>query len=72
MISIDTEKTIYVCTDGANGEVHILKPQFHCYSPMGIEHLRLDDPDPYGPHGDDKAIFKLLCDTEMTHITFDI
>jgi hypothetical protein len=32
----------------------------------------LDDPDPYGPHGSDAAVFKLLCESDMEHHTFDI
>lgn len=74
MIEIDTETTLYVCTDGTNAEVHILAPkawQKPC-SFQHIEHLRIDDPDPYGPHGNDAAVFKLLCESDMEHHTFDI
>lgn len=78
MIEIDTEFTLYVCTDGANAEVHILapcrapSPVFSTGSYKHIEHLRLDDPDPYGPHGNDAAVFKLLCESDMEHHTFDL
>ncbi len=75
MITIDTKSTIYVCTDGTNAEVHILHPNRHGpVKLMGfeIEHLRIDDPDPYGPHGTDAAVFKLLCESDMEHQTFDI
>jgi hypothetical protein len=91
MIEIDTESTLYVCTDGTNAEVHILAPKRTTledaiavlrpeYALRGrstssfehIEHLRLDDPDPYGPHGNDAAVFKLLCESDMEHHTFDI
>jgi hypothetical protein len=75
MIEIDTESTLYVCTDGTNAEVHILAPK-RCFritsSFEHIEHLRIDDPDPYGPHGSDAAVFKLLCESDMEHHTFDI
>lgn len=70
MIEIDTESTLYVCTDGTNAEVHILAPNGKAYT--HIEHLRIDDPDPYGPHGNDAAVFKLLCESDMEHHTFDI
>ena len=70
MIEIDTETTIYVCTDGANAEVHVLTPRGALFTK--IEHLRLDDPDPYGPNGNDAAVFKLLCESDMEHHTFDI
>ena len=36
------------------------------------EHLRLDDPDPYGPNSSDPAAFKLLCETDMEHHTFEL
>jgi hypothetical protein len=70
MIEIDTESTLYVCTDGTNAEVHILAPNGKAYT--HTEHLRLDDPDPYGPHGSDAAVFKLLCESDMEHHTFDL
>ena len=70
MIEIDTELTLYVCTDGANAEVHILAPNGKAYT--FTEHLVLDDPDPYGPHGNDAAMFKLLCETDMEHHTFEV
>jgi len=46
MIEIDTESTLYVCTDGANAEVHLLVPK--------------------------GRKFKLLCESDMEHHTFDI
>jgi hypothetical protein len=61
MIEIDTESTLYVCTDGTNAEAY-----------THTEHLRIDDPDPYGPHGTDAAVFKLLCESDMEHHTFEI
>jgi hypothetical protein len=70
MITIDTKSTLYVCTDGANAEVHILTPSSKTY--IHVEQLRLDDPDPYGPHSDDPAMFKLLCETDMERVTFEI
>jgi hypothetical protein len=70
MIEIDTESTLYVCTDGANAELHLLVPKGRKFT--DTEHLRLDDPDPYGPHGSDAAVFKLLCESDMEHHTFDI
>lgn len=70
MIEIDTDSTLYVCTDATNAEVHILAPKGKAYT--HTEHLRLDDPDPYGPHGEDPAIFRLLCDSDMDHQTFDL
>lgn len=80
MITIDTESTLYVCTDGTNAEVHILAPSRISSSGVKIggasyrhiENLRLDDPDPYGPNGNDAAVFKLLCESDMEHHTFDI
>jgi len=97
MITIDTESTLYVCTDGTNAEVHILFPRrgmqltgtalssapkrttlaeaiagITTSSFQHIENLRLDDPDPYGPNGNDAAVFKLLCESDMEHHTFDI
>jgi hypothetical protein len=79
MINIDTESTLYVCTDGTNGEVHILAPKRNPHPLYGglptgsykhIEQLCLDDPDPYGPNGSDAAVFKLLCESDMEHHTF--
>jgi hypothetical protein len=70
MIQIDTESTLYVCTDGANAEIHLFAPKSKRFT--DTEHLCLDDPDPYGPHNTDKAIFKLLCESDMEHHTFDI
>jgi hypothetical protein len=79
MIEIDTESTLYVCTDGANAEVHLFIPAggvtTACVTQAGgfaIDHLRIDDPDPYGPHGSDAAVFKLLCESDMEHHTFDL
>ena len=84
MIEIDTETTLYVCTDGTNAEVHIFIPAggvtaswltAPCVTQTGgtaIDHLRIDDPDPYGPHGTDAAVFKLLCESDMEHQTFEI
>lgn len=74
MITIDTESTLYVCTDGTNAEVHILTPKRATWrgGNKHIENLRLDDPDPYGPNGNDAAVFKLLCESDMEHHTFDI
>jgi hypothetical protein len=68
MIAIDTKSTLYICTDASNAEVHTLAPQSKSY--IHIEHLRLDDPDPYGPDSDSPAIFKLLCESGMDHQTF--
>lgn len=78
MITIDTESTLYVCTDGTNGEVHIIAPERTKYGGRArihlvykhIEHLRLDDPDPYGPYGNDVAVYKLLCESNMDRNTF--
>ena len=71
MITIDTESTLYVCTDGTNGEVHIIAPERAKYGVYKhIEHLRLDDPDPYGPYGNDVAVYKLLCESNMDRNTF--
>jgi hypothetical protein len=67
MITIDTKSTLYICTDASNEEVHILAPQGKAY--IHIEHLRLDDPDPYGPNSEDPAIFKLLCESSMERYT---
>lgn len=75
MIEIDTETTLYVCTDGANAEVHILVPPKLpvAHIRLTIEHLRLDDPDPHGPNGSDRAIFKILRESgDMEHHTFDV
>ena len=82
MITLDTESTLYVCTDGTNAEVHILAPKRTTFAEAiagiitssfeNIEHLRIDDPDPYGPNGSDAAVFKLLCESDMEHHTFDI
>jgi hypothetical protein len=79
MIEIDTESTLYVCTDGTNAEVHLFIPAggvtAACVTQTGwtnIEHLRIDDPDPYGPNGNDAAVFKLLCETSMEHQMFEI
>ena len=82
MITLDTESTLYVCTDGTNAEVHILAPKrttlaeaiagITTSSFQHIENLRIDDPDPYGPNGSDAAVFKLLCESDMEHHTFDI
>lgn len=82
MIAIDTESTLYVCTDGTNAEVHILAPKRTTLAEaiagitscqfQHIENLCLDDPDPNGPNGNDAAVFKLLCESDMTLHTFDI
>lgn len=75
MITIDTESTLYVCTDGTNAEVHLLAPKRTTQKPGSykhIENLRIDEPDPYGPNGNDAAVFKLLCESDMEHHTFDI
>jgi hypothetical protein len=79
MITIDTETTLYVCTDGANAEVHLFIPAGGVTAACAtktdgtaIDHLRIDDPDPYGPHGTDAAVFKLLCESDMEHHTFDL
>lgn len=84
MITIDTESTLYVCTDGTNGEVHIIAPARAKYGVCEIghqfpgrsgrykhiEHLRLDDPDPHGPYSNDVAVYKLLCESNMDRNTF--
>ena len=76
MIEIDTESTLYVVTDGANAEVHIIAPIGKVHADVStfasIEHLRIDDPDPYGPNATDAAIYKLLCESNMEHHRFDI
>ena len=69
MIQIDTENTMYVVTDGSNGEVHILYPKSMTFK--HIVQLKLDDPDHYGAHQNDGAVFKLIQD-HMEKDTFDV
>lgn len=68
-IHIDTQATVYVATDATNGTVHILRPRSgRCEQ---VEHLKLDDPDPHGPHADNPAVYQLLKDhpdMDETHI----
>lgn len=59
-IIIDTEATVYFATDATNGTAYIITPKTGRFETT--EHLKLDDPDPYGPYADDPAKFQLLKD----------
>lgn len=68
-MQIDTENTLYVVTDGSNGEVHILYPKSKTFK--DVVQLKIDDPDHYGPHKNDGAVYKLILD-QMERDTFDV
>jgi len=68
-MTLDTDDCLYVCTDGTNGTVHILAPKDGRFT--SVEQLKLDEPDPYGPHGNDRAQYQLLRE-EMEETTFDL
>jgi len=65
---LDTNNTIYVCTDGENGEVKILLPR-GCK--MEVQELKLDERDPNSARGNDKHEYHLLKE-EMDEHTFEI
>lgn len=57
-IEFDTQATVYVATNATEGVVYVLRPRSgRCES---VEHLRLDDQDPYGPDAADPHVFELL------------
>jgi len=68
-MTLDTS-AIYICTDSTNGTVHVLSPR-RLTSFTDIAHLKLDEPDPYGPQGTDRAQYDLLR-LEMEETTFDL
>lgn len=66
-MDIDTEKTIYVCTDRDNDEVRVLIPH-NLKSQLNLVHLNLSDRD---PDCTDAAEFKLLL-PEMDETRLDV
>lgn len=57
-IQLDTQATVYVATNATEGVVYALRPKSgRCEQ---VEHLRLDEPDPYGPDALDAHAFELL------------
>jgi hypothetical protein len=68
MITIDTDQTLYICSDKTNEEVHVFSPRSKSF--VYTEHYILDDPDPYGPNKSDRSIFNLLRETNMCHEIF--
>jgi len=64
-MELDTDRTVYICTDGQNGQVHLLVPR---QSGLWITHLQIDNPD---PEWTDAAEFRLLRG-EMNETTVDV
>lgn len=62
---LDTDKTIYICTDANNSEVRVLMP--HDVK-LELVHLNLSDRD---PESDDASEHKLLSKA-MSEFRFDV
>jgi hypothetical protein len=66
-MKLDTESTIYVCTDRNNAEVRLLIPT-NLLKGIEVVELNLSDPD---PDSTDAAEHKLLSQ-EMAEMRFDV
>ena len=64
-MTLDTENTIYICTDRDNEEVRVLYPR-NCQ--IHVVELNLSD---RNPESTDAAEYKLLAE-EMESITFEL
>ncbi|OHD23026.1 MAG: hypothetical protein A2Y38_23315 [Spirochaetes bacterium GWB1_59_5] len=71
-MQLDTENTIYVCTDRDNAEVKLLLPKrltaWMKENKMDLSELNLSDP---SPESTDAAEYKLLAE-EMEEHRFDV
>lgn len=65
---LDTDNTIYICTDATNGDVTVLVPRRFKALGIHVSELKLDDRD---SESTDAAEFQLLS-PEMDGTTVDI
>lgn len=68
-MTLDTEKTIYICTDRTNAEVKLLLPR-NFLKQHGVDVVELNLADP-NPECTDAAEFRLLQE-EMEEFNFEV
>ena len=71
-MQLDTENTVYICTDRDNAQVKLLLPKrlaaWMKENKMDLQELKLSDPN---PESTDSAEYKLISE-EMDEHTFDV